>query len=197
MNLRPALFLDRDGVINEEVNYLWRIEDCRLIPGIATLIRTANQLGIATIVVTNQAGIGRGMYTEDDFHRLMNHMQAELKAEGATLDAIYFSPFHPEHGLGDYKRVSDCRKPAPGMILRAAQEHGLDLARSAMIGDRCTDMDAGAAAGIPFLFLYGSTEEKNCTKESLYRQIDTLEQVTPFLQQLTKTDQVAAITTDQ
>lgn len=180
--LRPALFLDRDGVINEEVHYLWKPEDCRLVPGIIPLLQTAQSLGFVTIVITNQAGIGRGMYTEADFHILMEHIQAELAPHDARLDAIYFSPFHPEHGVGEYKLDTDCRKPAPGMILRAAEEHGLDISRSLLVGDRCTDIAAGTAAGIPHLFLFGNTEAAPC--EGSYRKIDSLSEVETTLRTL-------------
>lgn len=181
--LRPALFLDRDGVINEEVHYLWKTEDCRIVPGIIPLLKTAQELGYMTVVVTNQAGIGRGMYSEADFNLLMDHMQTELKQHDAHLDAIYFSPFHPEHGVGEYRRDTDCRKPAPGMILKAAAEHNLDLQRSVMVGDRCTDIAAGAAAGIPHLFLFGETEKQSCEGNVSYSQTNSLLVVESFLRQ--------------
>ena len=163
ISLRPALFLDRDGVINEEVDYLWTWDRCRLVDGIVPLLRTAHHTGYFVVVVTNQAGIGRGMYSETDFHSLMERMAEELAKSGVHLDAVYFSPFHPVHGLGEYKRETDCRKPGPGMLLRAAAEHGLDLARSVMVGDRCTDMQAAAAAGVRNLYLFGDTEAEPCT----------------------------------
>jgi D-glycero-D-manno-heptose 1,7-bisphosphate phosphatase len=181
--LRPALFLDRDGVINEEVHYLWRPEDCRIVPEIIPLLKTAHELGYVTVVITNQAGIGRGLYSEDDFHHLMDHIQTELAHHGARLDAIYFSPFHPEHGVGEYRRDTDCRKPAPGMILRAASEHDLDVKHSILVGDRCTDIAAGAAAGIPHLFLFGKTETNSCESSIPYSHIDSLLAVQAFLQQ--------------
>jgi D-glycero-D-manno-heptose 1,7-bisphosphate phosphatase len=174
MTLRPALFLDRDGVINEEVNYLYRWEECLFIEGIAELIATANELGYFTCVITNQAGIGRGMYTEDDFHLLMKHMTDALLEQGARIDAIYFSPYHPEYGLGRYKQESECRKPNPGMLLRAAQEHGIDLSRSLLIGDRCSDIQAGAAAGVPDLYLFGTTESSPCNMGLSYTVINHL-----------------------
>ena len=183
--MRPALFLDRDGVINEEVNYLWRAADCRLVDGIIPLLQTARRLGFFTVVVTNQAGIGRGLYTEDDFHRLMDFIQGELRSHGAALDAIYFSPFHPQHGVGDYRRESDCRKPGPGMMQRAAAEHSLDLQRSALVGDRCTDMAAGAAAGVPNLFLFGTTESVPCDVGSPYTAVNKLGLVEEALVELT------------
>lgn len=166
MNLRPALFLDRDGVINEEVDYLWTWDRCRFVDGIVPLLQTAHRLGYFVAVVTNQAGIGRGMYTEGDFHALMDRMSEELGKSGVHFDAVYFSPFHPVHGLGEYKRDTDCRKPGPGMMLRAAHEHNLDLKQSILVGDRCTDMQAGAAAGIGELFLFGSTEDGECAGPS-------------------------------
>ena len=179
--LRPGLFLDRDGVINVDTNFLYRPEECRLIDGIGDLVRTANQLGYVTCVITNQSGIGRGLYTEADFHRLMDHISLELQQQDARLDAIYFSPDHPVHGIGKYKRESDHRKPAPGMLLQAATEHGVDLARSVLVGDRCSDLQAGNAAGVPTLFLYGATEVKPCTSPVSYNVANTLFTVESYL----------------
>lgn len=186
--LRPALFLDRDGVINVEVNYLYRPQDCVLVDGIASLLRTARSLDYVICVVTNQAGIGRGLYTEEDFHRVMAHLAAELKKEGAAWDAVYFCPFHPVHGLGEYRRESDCRKPAPGMLLRATKEHQLDLGRSILVGDRCSDLHAGHAAGVRRVFLFGSTEDGSCPVAFPYRHVDTLSSIE---QELTATSDCA------
>lgn len=172
--LRPALFLDRDGVINVDTNFLYRPEECVLIDGIASLVRTANQHGYVTCVITNQSGIGRGFYTEQDFQILMQHIRVELQRDGARLDAVYFSPFHPIHGLGRYQRDTDCRKPAPGMLLRAAREHNLDLSRSLLVGDRCSDLLAGDNAGIKRLFLFGTTERASCPSAIAYRRVDQL-----------------------
>jgi D-glycero-D-manno-heptose 1,7-bisphosphate phosphatase len=182
MSLRPALFLDRDGVINEEVDYLWTWDRCRFVEGIVPLLRTANELGYFVAVVTNQAGIGRGMYTEADFHALMDRMAEELGKSGVHFDAVYFSPFHPVHGLGEYKRDSDCRKPGAGMMLQAAQEHGLDLRKSVLVGDRCTDMQAGAAAGIGDLFLVCGTEPTPC-EGIFYTAVNSFAPVVQRLQQ--------------
>ncbi len=173
-DLRPALFLDRDGVINKEVGYLHRPEDCVLIEGIGSLVRTANQLGYVTCVATNQSGIARGLYTEGDFRKLMDSIRSELLAQGARLDAVYFSPFHPIHGVGRYKRESGCRKPGPGMLLQAAAEHRIDLSTSFLVGDRCSDIAAGSAAGLSRLFLFGTTEASPCAGTLRYRQVDTL-----------------------
>ena len=179
--LRRALFLDRDGVINEDIGFLYRAEDCRLIDGIASLVRAANRLGYVTCVITNQSGIGRGLYSEEDFHRLMGHIGAELQQQGARLDAIYFSPYHPVHAVGEYQRESDCRKPAPGMLLRAAEEHGIDLKGSVLVGDRCSDLLAGKAAGLHRLFLVGDTEKAPCDSHLSYNRVDRLAAVESYL----------------
>ncbi len=171
---RPALFLDRDGVINEEIGYLHRFEDVRFVDGIVPLLQTAKQLGMFTCVVTNQAGIGRGLYTEEQFQHLMVQMRHALQEQGAVLDAVYHSPFHPEFGVGSYRQETNCRKPLPGMLLQAAMDHGLDLGRSAMVGDRCSDMAAGAAAGVPRLYLVHSLEACSGVK---YRAVKNLHQI--------------------
>jgi D-glycero-D-manno-heptose 1,7-bisphosphate phosphatase len=154
-----GLFLDRDGVINHEVGYLWRQEDVRFVPGIFELCRMAQGLGYRLMVVTNQAGIARGYYTEEDFQTLMVWMQREFAREGVALDAVYHCPFHPEHGVGDYKREHEDRKPGTGMLRRGAREFGLDLSECVMVGDRCTDIIAANVAGLRQAFLIGGTEE--------------------------------------
>ncbi len=170
-----ALFLDRDGVINEEVNYLVQWEHVRFVEGIFELCRTARGLGYRLIVVTNQAGIARGFYTEDDFHTLMEWMRGEFEREGCALDAVYYCPTHPEHGVGAYKRESIDRKPGPGMLLRGAAEFGVDLAASVFVGDRCTDVAAGNAAGVGKMFLLRGVEEAAC--EGDYEAVSSLDEV--------------------
>lgn len=153
--MRPALFLDRDGVINIDHAYVHRPDDFQFIDGIFELVATANQAGYLVIVVTNQAGIGRGYYTETDFHALTDWMKAQFVQRGARIDDVYFCPFHPEHGIGDYRCESEYRKPGPGMLIQAAQEHGIDLNASLMVGDKFTDMEAGQRAGVGNLFYFG------------------------------------------
>lgn len=161
--LRPAVFLDRDGTVVEEVDYLARPEQLRLIPGAASAIRALNEQGLAVVVVTNQSAIARGMLTEDGLDAIHQRLTDMLAAEGAHLDAIYYCPHLTEGGLAPYDRPCDCRKPAPGMLLQAAKEHCIDLTVSAMIGDSLRDLDAGAAAGCKTLILvrtgHGVTEE--------------------------------------
>ena len=157
-----ALFLDRDGVVNEEVGYLHRAEEVRFVDGIFSLCRTAVELGYRLIVVTNQAGIARGYYTEADFEVLMEFMRGELRSGGVELDAVYYCPFHPEHGVGKYKQEHEDRKPGTGMLRRGAREFGVELSESVLVGDRCSDVAAANAAGLRQAFLIGGTEAGEC-----------------------------------
>ncbi len=145
---RPALFLDRDGVIVDEVHYLHRPEDASLVPGIAELISTANAKSIPVVVVSNQSGIGRGMYGWDDFIAVQREIDRLLAARGAVLDAVFACPFHrdaePPYDVDDHPD----RKPNPGMLLRAARLLDIDLARSWFVGDTVVDIEAAAAAGL-------------------------------------------------
>ncbi len=158
--LRPALFLDRDGVINHDTGYTHRIEDFRFRDGIFDLCRTAQARGFALVVVTNQAGIGRGYYTPAQFETLTAWMLARFAEQGIRFTAVEHCPDHPTAGIGPYRRESPRRKPGPGMILDAAAAHGLDLPRSVMIGDRASDMQAAAAAGVGTRILLTSTPEE-------------------------------------
>ena len=126
---RPAVFLDRDGTINVEKNYLYRYEEWEWIAGAQDAIARLNKLGFLVVVVTNQAGIARGLYQEQDVERLHQLIAAELKESGATIDAFYFCPHHP-----DFTDACSCRKPSSGMILEAARNLHIDLSRSWMVG---------------------------------------------------------------
>ena len=178
-----ALFLDRDGVLNEEIGYLSRPEDVRFVPGVFSLCRTARRLGYRIVVVTNQSGIARGLYTEADYQALMTWMCSELAKEGVVLDAIYHCPFHPEHGVGEYRREHEDRKPGPGMLLRAARELGVTLRGSVMVGDRCSDVAAANAAGLRQAFLLRGTEAAGCPGR--YVAIDTLADAEAWLERHT------------
>ena len=143
-----ALFLDRDGVINEEYNYVHRIDDFVFRNGIFDLCRSAKNIGMAIIIITNQAGIGRGYYSEKQFNDLTTWMNLRFLDNGIVIDAVYFCPFHPIHGVGAYKKESYDRKPNPGMIYRARDEHNIDLASSYFVGDNLTDIIAAQSASI-------------------------------------------------
>jgi D-glycero-D-manno-heptose 1,7-bisphosphate phosphatase len=174
-----ALFLDRDGVVNEEVGYLHRPHEVRFVDGIFSLCRTAAGLGYRLIVVTNQAGIARGYYSEEDFEALMEFMRVELRAEGVELDAVYYCPFHPEHGVGKYKQEHEDRKPGMGMLRRGAREFGVELSESVLVGDRCSDVGAANAAGLRQAFLISGTEAEGCGGE--YLAVKSLAEVERWL----------------
>jgi len=146
---RPAAFLDRDGVINIDHGYVFRREEFELVPGALEGTRRLIALGYAPVIVTNQSGIGRGLYSEDDFHALTRWMADAFEAAGAPLAGIYYCPHHPDAANGRYRIMCQCRKPAPGMLMRAADELGLDLAASVLFGDRVSDLLAARAAGVP------------------------------------------------
>jgi D-glycero-D-manno-heptose 1,7-bisphosphate phosphatase len=175
----PALFFDRDGVINQEVGYLHRSEDVVWVEGIFPLARTAVRLGYKLVVVTNQSGIARGFYTMADFEALMDWIRAEFIARQAPLDAVYLCPYHPLHGVGEYRREHIDRKPGPGMLLRAAKDLSLDLTQSVMIGDRCSDVAAANAAGLRQAFLISGTESAPCPGTAL--DIHTLAEAEAWL----------------
>jgi D-glycero-D-manno-heptose 1,7-bisphosphate phosphatase len=160
---RPAVFLDRDGTINVEVNYLHRIDDLVLVPGAAGVIARLNRAGLPVIVVTNQAGIARGMYDVAAMEALHAHLQTLLAGHDAHIDAFYFCPHHP-----DFTGACACRKPEPGMLLRAAADHGLDLSRSWLIGDSAGDMGAGRTAGCRTILVrtgYGTEVERRIEQD--------------------------------
>jgi D-glycero-D-manno-heptose 1,7-bisphosphate phosphatase len=144
---QAAVFLDRDGTINEEVGYLDRLEKLCLIPGAAEAIRLINESGMKAVVVTNQSGVARGIFDEaflDEVHARLREMLREARA---SLDGFYFCPHHPTEGRGRYLRSCGCRKPAPGLLLRAADELSLDPERSYMIGDTLKDIEAASRIG--------------------------------------------------
>ncbi|TDK66529.1 D-glycero-alpha-D-manno-heptose-1,7-bisphosphate 7-phosphatase [Sapientia aquatica] len=156
-----ALFLDRDGVINHDEGYTSKIEDFRFIDGIFELCREAKRQGYLIIVVTNQAGIGRGYYTEQDFLILTDWMKKRFEEEGAPITDVYFCPYHAEHGVGEYKKESLDRKPNPGMLLKAAEKYQIDLSRSIMIGDKESDMEAAGNAGVSGKVIFSLDASEN------------------------------------
>jgi len=154
--LKPALFLDRDGVLNEDRGYVARWEDFRWIPGARETVAAFNRAGWLVIVVTNQSGVGRGYYTEDDMHALHARMLEELTAAGGHIDGFYFAPHHPESRLERYRHPDHPdRKPNPGMILKALQEWPIDREASFLVGDKASDLEAALRAGVRGVLFQG------------------------------------------
>ncbi len=145
---RPTIFLDRDGTLNEEVNYLHRPKDLRLLPTAANAVRLWNQAGFRVVVVTNQAGVARGYYREEDVKHLHEFMNQVLAEENAHIDQFYYCPHHPEHGIGSYKVRCHCRKPDIGMFEQAQRDGRVDKEHSYMIGDKWIDIEAGFRFGV-------------------------------------------------
>ena len=147
MTPRPAVFLDRDGVLIEDSHYLGSPDRVRLIRGSAEAVAALNRAGWPVVVVTNQSGVGRGLFTFESVGDVHAHLAEQLATFGATVERFYFCPHHPEAEVTAYRVECDCRKPRPGMLRAAAAELALDLARSWVVGDRVSDLEAGAAVG--------------------------------------------------
>jgi D-glycero-D-manno-heptose 1,7-bisphosphate phosphatase len=156
-----ALFLDRDGVINVDRGYTHRPDQFEFVPGIFELARFwTNELRRLIVVVTNQSGIGRGYFDECAYEDLTRWMCDRFEAERTAIARVYHCPYHPLHGIGEYRRDHPWRKPNPGMILRAVSDLGLDPAQSAILGDKMSDIEAGAAAGIGLRILVRPCDAK-------------------------------------
>ena len=160
--MKKAVFVDRDGTINTEKEYLHKISEFEFIEGVPEAIKKLNENKFLVVIVTNQAGVARGYYQENEVELLHRHINNELKKYDAFIDKYYYCPHHPVHGIGKYKKNCDCRKPNPGMILQAAAELGIDLNSSYMVGDKAIDVETSINAGCkPILVLTGyGNEEK-------------------------------------
>lgn len=160
---RQAAFLDRDGVINRDRAYVSRWEDFEFVPGAIDAMRRLKQAGYALVVVTNQSGIARGYYSEAQYQALTAAMQQALLDAGAAVDAVYHCPHHPKGQLAELALDCDCRKPAPGMILRAAKELNLSLPDSILVGDKPSDIEAARAAGVGRAYIVQSDNAESTT----------------------------------
>ena len=160
--MKPAVFLDRDGTLLEEAGYLDRIERLVFFPYGIDAVRLFNRAGFAVVIITNQSGVGRGMYEEAFVGRVHEVMRERMAAGGARIDAFYYCPHHPTAEIERYRRDCDCRKPGAGMLRQAAADLDLDLARSFTVGDKWTDVQAGTAAGARGILVrtgYGRSSE--------------------------------------
>lgn len=181
--MKPAIFIDRDGVLNEMVydenhgllDSPRRVEQVRMIKGAGRFLKQARDAGYITVVVTNQPGVAKATLTIAELQTVHDELARQLNQEGTSWDDLYFSPYHPKpgpRGLPEYTRISDCRKPGPGMLLAAAEKHGIDFTRSWMIGDGIVDVQAGKAAGCRTILITG-------LKISQIEQFVKLENATP------------------
>jgi len=153
-----AIFLDRDGTINFDPGFIKNPDDVKILPGVSEGIRKLKvELGFKIVVVSNQAGVSKGLMTLEDVHAVNNRIQELLKKENAEIDAFYFCPFHPDY---DDEEKSKCRKPSPLMLLKAAEELDIDLTRSFMVGDRAGDVEAGLNAGVKSILLQSEIAEE-------------------------------------
>ena len=160
--MKPAVFLDRDGTINEQMGYINHIDRFVMLPGAASAIARLNQANVPVVVVTNQSGLARGYFPAELLTEVHGKMEAQLLAQGAFVDGIYICPHHPEAKEEQYRQACDCRKPKPGLLLQAARDLDLDLERSYVVGDRWSDLKAAAACGAKGILVrtgYGRGDE--------------------------------------
>jgi D-glycero-D-manno-heptose 1,7-bisphosphate phosphatase len=148
MKKNTAVFLDRDGTINEEVGYMDNLDKFKVIPCAYEAIRLINESGMKVVVISNQSGIARGLLSEELVKKTHYYLQTILRQQGAYVDNFYYCPHHPTTGTEPYRQICNCRKPAPGMLLQAAQDLDIDLTKSYIVGDRYNDMEAGRKIGV-------------------------------------------------
>jgi D-glycero-D-manno-heptose 1,7-bisphosphate phosphatase len=154
--VNKAAFIDRDGVINEDRAYVYRPDDFKFIPGSVAALRALREAGFALVVITNQSGIARGLFSEAQYLELQAYLREQLSAAGVTLDSIQYCPHLPDAAVAQYRQDCECRKPRAGMILTAARQLDIDVSQSILVGDRTADVLAGRAAGVGRCFLVRS-----------------------------------------
>jgi D-glycero-D-manno-heptose 1,7-bisphosphate phosphatase len=191
---RKAAFLDRDGVINRECDYLYRVSDFEFLPGALQGLRQLSELGFLLAVVTNQSGIARGLYTETDYSALTEHMVAELASHGVTLAGIRHCPHLPEASMEAYRCDCNCRKPKPGMVLDLAKRLDVDLSASILVGDKLSDLQAGRAAGVARCYLVRSGHP--LTESGLEAADAVFDDLAACAGAMASLEDIVAITTD-
>lgn len=160
--MQAAVFLDRDGTIIEDTGYIKSPAEIKFIPGAIAAIKQLQSAGYKIIIISNQAGIARGFFSEDILQTIDKTIHRHVLSGGGHIDGSYYCPHHPEHGVYPYKQECDCRKPLPGLIKKAEKDLALDLSRSFMIGDKTTDIEAGGNAGVKtVLVLTGRGKEEH------------------------------------
>lgn len=182
-NIQKAIFLDRDGTINKYVGFVRSTDEFELIPGVEEAIKKINESGYLVIVVTNQPVIARGEVTKSELNEIHKKLETKLGYKGAYIDGLYYCPHHPHKGyegeIAEFKIDCDCRKPKPGMLLKAAEDFNIDLEQSWMIGDGENDIKAGIAVGCKTVLLNGKYSDR---KEGDFGQVDTVSDLTKFVE---------------
>jgi D-glycero-D-manno-heptose 1,7-bisphosphate phosphatase len=179
--MEKALFLDRDGVINTDFGYVHTVEKFEFIEGIFDLAKTAQDLGYKILIITNQAGIGRGFYTLSQFNALCDWMCSQFLSEGILITKIYHSPYHPTAGLGEYKRDHISRKPHSGMINQAIVDFNLEISKCVLIGDKESDMAAGVSAGVRENLLFTQNQTEFNDEGGAFTVISSLKEAESYL----------------
>ena len=168
---RVGVFLDRDGTLNEEVDFVRTPDDLHLIAGAGEAVRRLNDRGLVTCIISNQSGVARGYFTEKNLVAIHAKLEQDLGRSEARIDRIYYCPHHPTEGVPPYNIVCDCRKPKTGMLERGAAEFGIDLGRSFVVGDSMVDMQAGNGAGATTVLVltgYGMTARAQCASNNIH-----------------------------
>lgn len=182
---KVAIFLDRDGVINQDTGYVGSVDDFHFIDGVIEAMQLLKKKGYCLVVVTNQSGIARGYFTEEAFMQLTEWMDWSLADRDVDLDGIYYCPHHPEASVEAYRQQCDCRKPAPGMLLDAAKHLKLDMAASYLVGDKLSDLQAAKAAGVghPMLVKSGQSLDESAVgqAEAVYDDLLAFAKAVPAL----------------
>jgi D-glycero-D-manno-heptose 1,7-bisphosphate phosphatase len=177
-----ALFLDRDGVINEDYGHVYQIDKFHLIENIQILINNAQKNGYKIIIITNQAGIGKKFFSNEDFLKITQYMKDLFLKDNCHIDAVYHCPYHPSEGVGEYLKDSYDRKPNPGMLLKAQKNFNLDMNKSILIGDKMSDIDAGRNALVKTNILFNKNKKKiKNKKENYFIEIDCLTKAFKYL----------------
>lgn len=175
-----AVFIDRDGTINVDVDFLSSPSQLQLIPRSAEAIHELNELGIPVVVITNQSGIARGLFSEDDLRVVHSTLDTMLGTFSAKVLAYYYCPHHPDDGIAPYVKLCECRKPKPGMLNEAKTTYGFDLKRSFVVGDKCIDIQTGKSVGAVSIQVstgYGAAEKNSCADIRDHYAVDLYEAV--------------------
>ena len=179
---KPAVFLDRDGVINQDNGYVSEVDDFKFIEGVIEACVELQKKGYLLVVITNQSGIARGYFTEKQFNTLTEWMDWSMADRGVDLDGIYYCPHHSEEGQGEFKVDCECRKPKPGMLLNAIEDLNIDIANSILVGDKVSDLQAGIAVGVKSNYLVRTGKEITAEGEQLAAAVfDDLTAVAEFI----------------